>query len=109
MFERNKLKIKNLKDKEGNPAGGTVDGPGLSVAWQDGPLGVPPKPATGAFVEDLLEAARLRLLFYQVACDGKFACRENALAATKIEEALLWLTARRMKRTKRKVQGTNNP
>ncbi len=109
MFERNKLKIKNTKDKEGNPAGGTVEGPGLSVVWQDGPLGIPPKAPTGAFVEDLLEAARLRILFYQVASDGKFACRENALAATKIEEALLWLTARRMKRTKRQVQGTNKP
>ena len=107
MLERNKITYHNLTDKEGNPTGGKVSGPGMEIAWQDGPLGRPPKPATGAFVEDVLEAARQRLDFYQNGGNKKFACRENAIAITKIEEALLWLNKRRMGREARGVQGLN--
>jgi len=105
MWERNELDCSNYTDKDGNPTGGAVVGTGLHVDWQNGPLGRPPKPATGAFVEDVIEAARQRLEFYQTASGGRFACRENALAVTKLEEALHWLTARRMEREAREVQG----
>jgi len=81
-------KQKNDVDSQGNPIGGYVVGPGLDVQWQDGPLGRPPMTATGAFVDDLIEAACQRLEFYQKANGGKFACRENAIAITKLEEAL---------------------
>lgn len=37
---------------------------------------------------------------------GPFACRENALALTKIEEALHWLQARSRDRSARGVEGT---
>ena len=40
---------------------------------------------------------------------GKFACRENSLAITKLEEALHWLQARTSKRVERGVEGTNTP
>lgn len=105
MWERNKINVHNDVDENGNPSGGSVEGVGLIVNWQNGPLGRPPKPATGAFVEDVIEAARQRLEFYQKASGGKFACRENALAITKLEESLHWLTARRMEREARGVQG----
>ena len=105
MWERNELDYGNDEDTNGNPTGGYVSGPGLQIFWQNGPLGRPPKPATGAFVEDVIEAARQRLEFYQKASGGKFACRENALAITKLEEALHWLTARRIERESRGVQG----
>ncbi len=105
MWERNELDCSNLTDSQGNPTGGGVEGKGLSISWQNGPLGRPPKPATGAFAEDVIEAVRQRLEFYQTASGGKFACRENALAITKLEEALHWLTARRMEREARGVQG----
>ena len=105
MFERNTLFVQNRTDKDGNPAGGDVRATGLDIVWQAEPLGRPPKPATGAFVEDIIEAARQRLEFYQTASGGKFACRENALAITKLEEAMHWLTARRLEREARKVQG----
>jgi hypothetical protein len=108
MWERNKLECTNNMD-DGNPTGGEVRGPGLMVDWQNGPLGRPPKPATGAFVDDLLEAARQRLEFYQKASGGKFACRENAIMITKIEEALHWSYARRMAREERGVQGLHKP
>jgi len=105
MWGRNTLFVQNRTDKAGNPTGGDVRGPGIDIEWQSGPLGRPPKLATGAFVEDVIEAARQRLEFYQTASDGRFACRENALAITKLEESLHWLTARRMEREGRGVQG----
>jgi hypothetical protein len=105
MWERNELKAVNTVDADGNPTGGTVEGVGLKVNWQDGPLGRPPKEPNGTFVDDILEAARQRLEFYQKANGGKYACRENAIAITKIEEALHWLYSRRMEREKRGVQG----
>jgi hypothetical protein len=37
---------------------------------------------------------------------GEYRCRENALAITKLEEALLWLKARELERASRKVLGT---
>ena len=37
----------------------------------------------------------------------KFPCRENALAITKLEEALHWLDARKKDREKREVEGLN--
>ncbi len=106
QWGRNDLITENETDDNGNPLGGTVIGPGIRIQWQNGPLGRPPKEPNGAFVEDLIEAARQRLAYYQV---GKFSCRENALAITKLEEALHWLHARRMGREARGVQGENKP
>jgi hypothetical protein len=60
-------------------------------------------------VDDVIEAARQRLEFCQKACAGKFASQENAIAITKLEEALHWLFARRLDRENRKAQGTSNP
>lgn len=39
--------------------------------------------------------------------DSPFSCRENAMAITKLEEALLWLRKRTMGRENRGVVGTN--
>jgi len=108
MWERNDLITSNVLNGEGNPSGGTAVGVGLTIRWQDGPLGREPANApNGAFVDDVIEAARQRLEFYQKAAGGKFACRENALAITKLEEALHWLYARRVEREKRGVQGAH--
>ncbi|WP_309386062.1 DUF7681 family protein [Cerasicoccus frondis] len=38
---------------------------------------------------------------------GRFACRENALALTHIEEAMMWLQKRTTDRMKRGVEGTH--
>jgi hypothetical protein len=96
----------NLTDENGNPAGGSVSGTGLSINWQNGPLGRDEdrKEPNGAFVETVIDAARQRIQFYQ---DSKFACRENAIAITKLEEALLWLNKRTADREKRSVEGTH--
>lgn len=96
-------------DENGNPTGGVARGFGIEINWQDGPLGNPPDllKLNGAFVEGVLEAARQRLQFLQTASDGRFACRENSLAITKIEEALHWLDHRTMERNLRGVEGTH--
>lgn len=43
----------NRVDADGNPAGGSLSGKGLSIEWQDGPLGrgADRKEPNGAFVE----------------------------------------------------------
>lgn len=96
-------------DVDGNPAGGESSGVGVNVRWQNGPLGrdedrVPPN---GAFVETLIAIVLGRLNFYQTASDGRFKCRENALAITKLEEALHWLDHRTRERESRQVEGTH--
>lgn len=40
---------------------------------------------------------------------GKFACRENAIALTHLEEALMWLQKRTRDRMARGVEGTHTP
>ena len=54
--------------------------------------------------EDLIAIVIDRLQGFQ---SGEFSCRENALAITKLEEALLWLRKRTMDREDRGVEGTS--
>lgn len=98
----------HLTDADGNPTGGTTCAVGMSIMWQNGPLGrgADRQEPNGAFVEGVLQAALGRLEFYQ---RSKFKCRENALAITKIEEALHWLQSRTAKREQRDVEGTHTP
>lgn len=94
-------------DVDGNPTGGytliepPANGATTYINWQDGIIGS--EGQNGAFVEDVLEAARQRLQFFQ---STKFRCRENALAITKIEEALGWLDWRTRQRTLHGVENT---
>lgn len=39
--------------------------------------------------------------------NARFSCRENALAITKMEEALMWLNKRTQDRIERGVEGTH--
>jgi hypothetical protein len=55
----------------------------------------------GTTNEELLEVLLNRLNFLQ----SKFPCRENAIAITKLDEALLWLNKRTADRIKRNVEG----
>jgi len=102
-----KFDAENRNDKNGNPAGGSVAGVGLEINWQDGPLGrgdARLKP-NGAFVETVISAALQRIQYYQ---ESKFKCRENALAVTKLEEALHWLNSRTMRRELYETEGTHH-
>lgn len=97
-------------DGAGNPTGGSSvhsvigpnDIPVLYVFWQNGT--VEPDGQNGAFIEDVLEAARQRLQFFNTHPD--FRCRENSIAITKIEEALQWLDWRTRQRVLEGVENT---
>ncbi|WP_333900156.1 hypothetical protein [Agrobacterium pusense] len=58
----------------------------------------------GLTQEVLLAIVADRLRSFQA---GPFACRENALALTKIEEAQHWLHSRTLARMRRGVEGTH--
>jgi len=105
---RDTFTAKNFNDPDdGNPAGGYVRGVGLEIDWQDGPLGrgKDRQPPNGAFVETVIAAVVQRIEYYQ---QSKFACRENALAITKLQEALHWLNHRTQERERRGVEGTHS-
>ncbi|MFA5452742.1 MAG: hypothetical protein WC248_04140 [Candidatus Methanomethylophilaceae archaeon] len=74
----------------------------MKIDMQEGPIkecGV-----NGCCNEDLLNIVKTRLEGFQ---NSEFACRENAEALTKLEEALLWLHHRTNKRVARGVEGTH--
>jgi len=73
-----------------------------SVSFQNGPI--KESGVNGCHQEDLLAIVIDRLQGFQ---SGEFACRENALALTKCEEALMWLRKRTNDRIARGVEGTN--
>lgn len=81
----------------------TKDGEQLcEIKFQEGPIreyGV-----NGIHNEDLLNIVLERLGGFQ---KSKFRCRENAVAITKIEEALMWLRKRTDGRESRGVEGTS--
>lgn len=62
-----------------------------------------PEARPGILDGDLLEIVRHRLQCFQ---KGEFATRENAIALTHIEEALLWMNKRVEDRIERNVLGT---
>lgn len=92
---------------EGVPTGGCTFGPGFTISWQNGALGrdgdrVAPN---GAFVENVIMAAKDRIEYYQ---RSRFACQENAEALEHLNKALAVLDARTKAREARKVEGTHN-
>lgn len=72
------------------------------IHFQNGPVkefGV-----NGISIEALLSVVEDRLVGFQ---SGDYSCRENAIALTKVQEALLWLQKRTRDRVVRGVEGTN--
>jgi len=72
------------------------------VCFQKGPIkecGV-----NGVMNEDLIAMVIDRLQSFQ---DSEYKCRENAVAITKLEEALMWLRKRTDDRERRNVEGTH--
>ena len=86
----------------------TVPGSDGSVAlltqilFQKGPI--KENGVNGCMNEDLIAIVIDRLQGFQ---SGDYKCRENAIALTKLEEALLWLRKRTMDRDRRGVEGTS--
>ncbi len=71
------------------------------IRFQDGP--VAEAGANGISIEALLAVVEDRLLGFQ---SGNYATRENAVALTKIQEAMMWLHKRTRDRMARGVEGT---
>lgn len=81
-----------------------IEGPfgNVLVSFQNGPIaevGV-----NGVTHEALLAILVDRLEHFQA---GQYACRENALALTKLQEAQHWLHHRTLARLQRGVEGTH--
>lgn len=78
------------------------DGTFYNVRFQNGPI-------NEAGVNGLTHEALLAILIDRLQCfqKGPYACRENALALTKLDEALLWLCKRTLDRIQRGVEGTS--
>lgn len=72
----------------------------IALPFQKGPY--PEAGVNGLTNELMLVTVLARLRAFQ---EGNTACRENALAITKIEEALHWLFARTRDRLRRGVEG----
>jgi len=72
------------------------------VNFQDGP--VKEAGVNGIHNEDLIAIVIDRMRGFQ---SGDYACRDNALALTKLEEALMWLRNRTNEREARGVEGTH--
>lgn len=84
-----------------SPDGGNAKGI-WDIEFQNGPIqeaGV-----NGISGEALLAIVEDRLIGFQ---SGQYACRENAVALTKIQEAMMWLQKRTRDRMARGVEGTN--
>lgn len=73
-----------------------------TVLFQNGPIAE--AGVNGVTQEALLAIVADRLRSFQA---GPYASRENALALTKIEEAMLWLHKRTLDRMRRGVEGTH--
>lgn len=74
----------------------------IDIRFQDGPIGE--AGVNGLSNEALLAVVIDRLRGFQ---GGNFACRDNAVALTKLEESLMWLQRRTRERTARGVEGTH--
>ena len=72
------------------------------VIFQNGPI--PENGVNGLTQEALIAICIDRLEGFQ---SGAFACRENALALTKLQEAQMWLLKRTRDRMARNVEGTH--
>jgi hypothetical protein len=72
------------------------------ISFQNGPINE--NGVNGVTQEVLLAVLIDRLQSFQA---GPFACRENALALTKLEEAKHWLFSRTLARIQRGVEGTH--
>ncbi len=75
------------------------EGPGYSLKFQNGAMELGRNGATTVEVMDILIE---HLNFFQ---KGKYACRENALMITKIEEAKHWALHRAQLRDAQAVKG----
>jgi hypothetical protein len=85
------------------PASGDME-KAVFLDFQNGPIDTDGNGVNGLTHEALIAILIDRLQGFQA---GKYACRENALALTKLEEAAHWLAHRTRARMARSVEGSH--
>ena len=100
------FKSEHWDDANGNPAGGSTFGTGFAISWQNGPLGLANerREPNGAFVEDIIAAARDRIAYYQ---RSRFRCDENQIALDLLGNAIEALNTRTSRREAAGIEGTH--
>ena len=99
-FNANHKYIVVAAPAEGEEIG--LDNPYAKVKFQEGPI--KENGVNGCHNEDLIAIVLDRL---QCLNQGDFKCRENSIAITKLEEAMMWLNKRTLDRRSRGVEGTS--
>lgn len=119
--------MRSIHSHKVNPANDRLDiqvhdEPGAGGACHDYTICVPDGPHVGlcgirfqngpiaeAGVNGVTHEALLAILIDRLQCfqAGPYACRENALALTKLQEAQMWLLERTRGRMARGVEGTH--
>lgn len=102
---KNGFESEHWLSEDGVPTGGVSYGVGFAISWQNGALAeteVVRKKPNGAFVEDIIDAAKDRLKAYQAT---KFNCEENAKAIEYLDLAMDILNERTKNREIRGVEG----
>jgi len=87
---------------DGSPAIVNDEAGYIHIKFQCGPI--KEHKVNGTSIENVLELLANRLRGFQ---KGPFRCRTNAVAITKIEEAMMWLEERTKTRISQGVEGTN--
>lgn len=100
------IRQQHWNDANGNPSGGSTFGDGFAISWQNGPLGRDSarQEPNGAFVENIIAAAKGRLEYYQ---ESRFRCEENAEAIEHLAAALAACNRRTTRRVADGVEGTH--
>ena len=101
------ITYENFTSPDGNPEGGRVHGCNFAITWQNGPLVAPDGseiPRNGAFVEDIIHAAKQRIEYYQ---STKFKCDENQIAIESLDSALEAIQKRQSRRSSEGTAGTH--
>jgi hypothetical protein len=72
------------------------------ISFQDGPI-------AEAGINGISQEALLAVVVDRLECfqKGQYSCRENAIALTKLQEAMHWLQHRTRERVARGVEGTS--
>lgn len=82
---------------------GAPEGSGYTtISFQNGPIAE--AGVNGLTQEVLIAICCDRLRSFQA---GPYACRDNAVALTKLDEAQMWLQRRTLERMRRGVEGTH--
>ena len=95
------LNTKGQEAMDGSPSSIRDVGGYINIKFQCGPI--PKVGVNGTSIENVLQLLIERLEGFQ---SGNFRCRENALAITKIEEAIMWLEYRTKRRVQQGIEGT---